>query len=39
MKRSWKSRAGELLLWVAVALITAAVMIAFTDKILPAPNF
>ena len=39
MKRSWKSRAGELALWAAVALITAGIMIALTDKILPAPNF
>lgn len=39
MKRSWKSRLLELLLWAAVALATAAILIALTDKILPAPNF
>ena len=39
MKRSWKSKVLELLLWAAVALGTAAVMIMLTDKILPAPNF
>lgn len=39
MKRSWKSKLLELLLWAAVALGTAAVMIMLTDEILPAPNF
>ncbi len=39
MKRSWKSKVLELLLWAAVALATAAVLIMLTDKILPEPNF
>jgi hypothetical protein len=39
MKRSWKSRLLELLLWAAVALATAGVLIMLTDEILPAPNF
>ncbi len=39
MKRSWKSKVLELLLWVAVALATAGVLILLTDEILPAPNF
>lgn len=39
MKRSWKSKLLELLLWAAVAVATAAIMIALTDEILPAPNF
>lgn len=38
-KRSWKSRSLELLLWVAVALIIAAILIQFTDQLLPADNF
>lgn len=38
-KRSWKSKGLELLLWIAVALITAAVLIQFTDELLPADNF
>lgn len=39
MKRSWRSRLLELLLWAAVAIATAAVLIALTDEILPEPNF
>lgn len=39
MKRSWKSRLLELLLWVAVAVATAVILIMLTDKILPEPNF
>jgi uncharacterized membrane protein len=39
MKRSWKSRLLELLLWAGVAIGTAAILIALTDEILPAPNF
>ena len=39
MKRSWKSKLLELLLWAAVAVATAVVLISLTDKILPEPNF
>lgn len=39
MKRPRKAAVIEFLLWVLVALATAAIMIALTDKILPAPNF
>ena len=39
MKRSWKSKVLELLLWAAVAVATAAILIMLTDKILPEPNF
>lgn len=38
-KRSRKAKAMEFLLWVAVALITAAILIQFTDELLPADNF
>ncbi len=38
MKRSWKSRVGEFLIWAAVALITAVVMVALSERLLPA-NF
>ena len=38
-KRSWKSKGLEFLLWLAVALITAAILIQFTDELLPADNF
>ncbi len=39
MKRPWKSRLLELLLWAAVAIATAAILISLSDKILPEPNF
>jgi hypothetical protein len=39
MKRSWKSRLLELLVWAAIAIATAVVLIMLTDEILPAPNF
>ena len=39
MKRSWKSKVLELLLWAAVAVATAVVLILLTDEILPEPNF
>ena len=39
MKRSRKAAVLEFFLWVLVALAVAAIMIALTDKILPAPNF
>ena len=38
MKRSRMSRWGEFLLWVVVALVTAAVMISMAETLLPA-NF
>jgi hypothetical protein len=38
MKRSWRARLLEFALWAAVALITAAVMIALSERLLPA-NF
>ncbi len=38
MKRSWKSRVGEFLIWAAVALGTAAIMVALSETLLPA-NF
>lgn len=38
MKRPLKSRLLELLLWTAVAVGTALIMISLSEKILP-PNF
>lgn len=38
MKRSWKSKLLELLLWAAVAVATAVVLVMLSDEILPA-NF
>jgi hypothetical protein len=38
MKRSWKSRLGELALWAAVAIITALVLIQLSEELLPT-NF
>lgn len=38
MKRSWKSRIGELFLWFLVAVATAVVMVLLSEKLLPA-NF
>ena len=38
MKRSWKSKVLELLLWAAVAVATAVVLVMLSDEILPA-NF
>ena len=34
-KRSWKSRLIELALWAALSIVTAVVMIALSDKLLP----
>jgi hypothetical protein len=39
MKKTRRGQIVEFILWVIVALATAAIMIALTDKILPAPNF
>jgi hypothetical protein len=37
-KRPWKLRLAELLLWFAVAVITAVIMVSMSEKLLPA-NF
>ena len=37
-KRSWKSKLLELLLWAAIAVGTAVVLVALSEKLLP-PNF
>ena len=37
-RRSWKSRLGEFLIWAAVAVGTAVVMVLLSEKLLPA-NF
>jgi len=36
--RSWWSRFGELLIWLAVSVGTALIMIALSERLLPA-NF
>lgn len=38
MKRSWRARLGEFLLWAAVAIGTAVAMVLLSEKLLPA-NF
>ena len=38
MKRSWKARLGELLLWTLVAIATAVIMVLLSEELLPA-NF
>jgi hypothetical protein len=38
MKRSWKSRLGELALWALLAIATAVVLVMLSDRLLPA-NF
>jgi hypothetical protein len=37
-RRSWRSRLLELLLWAAVAIGTAVLMVSLSEKFLPA-NF
>lgn len=37
-KRSWKSKLIELALWAALSIVTAIVMIALSNKLLPT-NF
>ena len=37
-KRPWKLRLAELLLWIAVAVLTGVIMIAMSERLLPA-NF
>ena len=39
MKRPWKSRLRELALWALVSVVTALILIQFTETLLPAPNF
>ncbi len=38
MKRSWKSRLGELFLWFLLSVAIAAIMVMLSEQILPA-NF
>lgn len=38
MKRSWKWRVLELLLWAGVSIATAVILVQLSDSILPA-NF
>lgn len=38
MKRSWRSRLLELLLWAAVAVGTAVLLVVLSEKLAP-PNF
>lgn len=37
-KRSWKSRLLELAFWIALSIVTAVIMVALSEKLLPA-NF
>jgi len=37
-RRSWGSRIVELLLWIAVAVATAVVLVLVTERLAP-PNF
>ena len=37
-RRSWKSRLLELLLWAAVAIATAVILVVLSEQILPS-NF
>jgi hypothetical protein len=38
MKRSWKSRLGELALWALVAVATAVILVMLSERLLPS-NF
>lgn len=38
MKRSWKSRLGELLLWALVSIAVAVAMVLLSEELLPT-NF
>ncbi len=38
MKRSWKSRLGELALWAIISLVTAFILVQLSESLLPA-NF
>ena len=34
-RRSWRSRALELLLWLALSVVTAVVMVSLSERLLP----
>ncbi len=36
--RSWRSRVGEFLIWAAIAIATAVIMVLLSEKFLP-PNY
>lgn len=38
MKRSWKSKLGELFLWLLVSVAVAVIMVLLSEEILPT-NF
>ena len=38
MKRSWRSRLLELLLWTVVVIVTAVILVQLSETLLPA-NF
>ena len=38
MKRSWKSRLGEFLLWALLSLVIAFILVQLSETLLPA-NF
>jgi hypothetical protein len=37
-RRSWRSRALEFLLWAALSIVTAVVMVSLSERLLPS-NF
>lgn len=38
MKRSWKSKTAEMLIWATVALLTAVILVRMSERLLPT-NF
>jgi hypothetical protein len=34
-KRSWKSRLLELAMWICISIITAVILVALSEKLLP----
>ncbi len=36
--RSWKGRVGEFLIWAAIAIATAVVLVVLSERFLP-PNY
>ncbi len=34
-KRSWKSRLGEFAIWAAIAVLTAVILVALSEQLLP----
>jgi hypothetical protein len=34
-KRSWRSRLGEFAIWAGIAILTAVLMIIFSEQLLP----